>query len=113
MKILTFDSLISWPLDATLVVLGEQGEDVERIPVRTRSFSAATSPEGIEADLVYVPAAAPAPGAMIFTHRAIAGDYAGLDAAGKIVLTTDGGPDGVRRAQDRGAAGHIHIWPSD
>ncbi|GIW03987.1 MAG: peptidase M28 [Thermomicrobiales bacterium] len=112
-NILEFDSLISWPLDATLVVLGEHGEDVERIPVRTRSFSAATPPEGIEAELVYVPAAVPPPGAMIFSHRAIAGDYAGLDVAGKIVLTTDGGPDGVRRAQDRGAAGHIHIWPSD
>ncbi len=110
---LEFDSLISWPLDATLAVLDANGDEVERIPVRTRSFSAATPPEGIEAELVYVPAAAPPPGAMIFSHRAIAGDYAGLNVAGKIVLTTDGGPDGVRRAQERGAAGHIHIWPSD
>jgi hypothetical protein len=33
--------------------------------------------------------------------------------AGKVVLTADGGPDGIFRAQSRGAAGHIHIWPSD
>jgi hypothetical protein len=50
---------------------------------------------------------------MIFSHRAIAGQYEGLDVAGKIVLTMDGGPDGIRRAQEHGAAGHIHIWPSD
>ena len=37
----------------------------------------------------------------------------GLDVTGKVVVTMDGGPDGIRRAQERGAAGHIHIWPSD
>ena len=50
---------------------------------------------------------------MIFSHRAAAGDYSGLDVTGKIVITGDGGPDGIRRAQERGAVGHVHIWPSD
>jgi hypothetical protein len=50
---------------------------------------------------------------MIFSHRAVAGDYTGINARGKAVLTVDGGPDGIRRAQEQGAVAHIHIWPSD
>lgn len=112
-EILEFDSLISWPLAGKLAVLDEHRRETEQIGVRTRSFGAQTPPGGIEADLVFVPFAAPKPGEMIFSHRAVAGDYTGLDVAGRIVLTADGGPDGIRRAQERGAAGHIHIWPSD
>jgi N-acetylated-alpha-linked acidic dipeptidase len=112
-EILEFDSLISWPLEGKLTPLDAEGREVEQIPVRTRSFGAQTPPGGIEAELVFVPFAAPKQGEMIFSHRAVAGDYTGLDVAGKIVLTADGGPDGIRRAQERGAAGHIHIWPSD
>jgi N-acetylated-alpha-linked acidic dipeptidase len=108
-----FDSLISWPRDGSLEVLDEHGNVVEQVPVRTRSFGAATPPGGVEAELVYVPFEQPGAGAMIFSHRAVAGDYRGLDVAGRIVLTMDGGPDGIRRAQERGAAGHVHIWPSD
>ncbi|MEA2595425.1 MAG: N-acetylated-alpha-linked acidic dipeptidase [Thermomicrobiales bacterium] len=112
-EILELDSLISWPLEGKLAVLDADGHEVEQIPVRTRSFGAQTPAGGIEADLVFVPFAAPKQGEMIFSHRAVAGDYTGLDVVGKIVLTADGGPDGIRRAQERGAAGHVHIWPSD
>jgi hypothetical protein len=111
-EILELDSLISWPLASTLTVFNGSGESWQ-IPVRTRSFGAQTPPGGLEAELVFVPFDAPLPGEMIFAHRAGAGNYGGVDVAGKIVLTADGGPDGVRRAQERGAAGHIHIWPSD
>jgi hypothetical protein len=85
----------------------------ERFLVRTRSFGGQTPEGGIEAELVHVPFQRPEAGAMIFSHRAVEGDYSGLDVAGKIVLTMDGGPDGIRRAEERGAIGHIHIWPSD
>ncbi len=108
-----FDSLISWPREGTLAVLDDDGGVAETVAVRTRSFGAATPDGGIEAELVFVPFEKPEAGAMIFSHRAVAGDYRGLDVNGKIVLTMDGGPDGIRRAQERGAAGHIHIWPSD
>lgn len=108
-----FTSLISWPLEGTLTLLNAEGDDVENIPVRTRSFGAQTPDGGVEAELVFVPFEQPEAGAMIFSHRAVAGDYTGLDVSGKIVVTMDGGPDGIRRAQERGAAGHIHIWPSD
>lgn len=112
-RTLTFDSLISWPLAGRLALLDEDGREVEEVTVRTRSFGGQTPPGGVEAELVFVPFAAPERGAMIFSHRAVAGDYRGLDVRGKVVVTMDGGPDGIRRAEERGAIGHIHIWPSD
>jgi hypothetical protein len=112
-EILEFDSLISWPREGSLEVLDNQGKTTENIPVRTRSFGQTTPTGGLVAELVHVPFDRPEAGAMIFSHRAVTGDYSGLDVTGKIVLTMDGGPDGIRRAQERGAAGHVHIWPSD
>lgn len=112
-EILEFDSLISWPLAGRLALLDERGGEGESLEVRTRAFGAQTPEGGTVADLVYVPFQAPRRGEMIFSHRAVAGDYTGIDVKGKFVLTADGGPDGVLRAQERGAAGHIHIWPSD
>ncbi|MDQ3656838.1 MAG: M28 family peptidase [Chloroflexota bacterium] len=112
-ELLAFDSLISWPLKGRLTILGAQGEAGHQIPVRTRAFGARTGPGGFEAELVFVPFHAPKGGSSIFAHREIAADYTGLDVTGKVVITADGGPDGVFRAQERGAAGHIHIWPSD
>lgn len=112
-EILEFDSLISWPLAGRLAILNREGQETEEVPVRTRSFGIQTPQGGVDAELVFVPFEAPKPGEMIFSHRAVAGDYTGLDVTGKIVLTADGGPDGIRRAQERGAVGHIHIWPSD
>lgn len=112
-EILELDSLISWPLEGKLALLDTEGRETEQVQVRTRSFGAQTPPGGLEAALVFVPFASPKQGEMIFSHRAVAGDYTGLDVTGKIVLTADGGPDGIRRAQERGAAGHVHIWPSD
>jgi len=112
-EILEFDSLISWPLEGKLQLLDADGKVTESIPTRTRAFGKQTPEGGVTAELVFVPFAAPAKGEMIFSHRAVAGDYTGLDVTGKFVITADGGPDGIRRAQERGAAGHIHIWPSD
>lgn len=112
-EILELPSLISLPGEGRLAALDANGDESENFTVRTRSFGQQTPPGGIEAELVFVPFQAPKQGEMIFSHRAVAGDYSGLDVQGKIVLTADGGPDGVLRAQERGAAGHVHIWPSD
>lgn len=112
-EILAFDSLISWPQESALDVLDDAGNVTASLPTRTRSFGTPTPPGGLIAELVFVPFERPEAGEMIFSHRAVAGRYEGLDVAGKIVLTMDGGPDGIRRAQEHGAAGHIHIWPSD
>lgn len=107
-----FSSYISWPRDGYLRIHEEDGSTTE-IPTRTRSFGGSTSPEGVTAELVFIPFAEPEKGEMIFSHRAVAGDYSGKDVSGKIVVTADGGPDGIRRAQEQGALAHIHIWPSD
>ena len=112
-EILEFDSLISWPLAGKLEILDDRDQVDASLPTRTRSFGMQTPPGGIEAELVFVPFAAPEQGAMIFSHRGVAGDYTGVSARGKAVLTMDGGPDGIRRAQEQGAIAHIHIWPSD
>jgi N-acetylated-alpha-linked acidic dipeptidase len=112
-EILEFDSLISWPLEGKLGILDSNGNVAEAVFTRTRSFGAQTPPGGVVGELIFVPFAPMAKGDLIFSHRAKAGDYTGLDVNGKFVLTADGGPDGIRRAQERGAAGHIHIWPSD
>lgn len=111
-RIHVFSSYISWPREGRLRVSGQNGQTTE-IPTRTRSFGGSTPDEGITAGLVFIPFAEPGKGEMIFSHRAVAGDYTGKDVSGKIVLTADGGPDGIRRAQERGAIAHIHIWPSD
>ena len=112
-EILEFDSLISWPLEGKLEILDSDGNVVESVFTRTRSFGAQTPPGGLTGELVYVPFAPLGKGDLIFSHRARAGDYTDLDVEGKFVLTADGGPDGIRRAEERRAAGHIHIWPSD
>ncbi|MEZ4572776.1 MAG: hypothetical protein R2849_21155 [Thermomicrobiales bacterium] len=112
-EILSFESLISLPGPGTLELLDSSGEASDRFHVRTRSFGAQTPEGGTTAELVHVPFEQPEQGAMIFSHRAVQGDYSGLDVRGKIVLTMDGGPDGIRRAEERGALGHIHIWPSE
>jgi hypothetical protein len=109
---LSFRSLISWPREGRLIVHLEN-DGHEEIPVRTRAFGGSTTPEGLTANLALIPFAEPEKGAMIFSHRAIAGDYSGSDVAGQIVITGDGGPDGIRRAQEHGAVAHIHVWPSD
>jgi hypothetical protein len=107
-----FPSYISWPRKGSLQIHEADGS-VTEIPTRTRSFGGATSSDGIRAELVFIPFAQPAKGEMIFSHRAVAADYSGKNVSGRIVVTSDGGPDGIRRAQEHGALAHIHIWPSD
>src|SRR5215207_3533743 len=67
-EILEFDSLISWPLAGRLVVSDTDGGNAEEVTVRTRSFGAQAPAGGIEAELVFVPFAAPGAGEMIFSH---------------------------------------------
>ena len=83
-EILEFDSLISWPLEGRLAMLDDARPRLTASPtMRTRSFGAQTPPGGIEAELVFVPFAPPEQGAMIFSHRAVAGDYTGIDVAAR------------------------------
>ncbi len=106
-----FQGYLSYPGAATLEILAPTPLT---IPCRTRSFGGATPPGGLELDLTFVDVARQLEqGAMIFSHRANAAEYDGRDVRGAAVVTPDGGPDGVRRAQEAGAAAHIHLWTSD
>lgn len=108
---LTFNSYLSWPREGSLQI-HDNGE-TRGFEARTRAFGGTTPEAGVTAELVYIPFAEPPKGEMIFSHRSVAGDYSVADVSGKIVITGDGGPDGIRRAQEHGAVAHVHVWPSD
>ncbi len=104
-----FRGFVSLPGDATLEVLSPQRES---IPCRPRSFSANTPARGLEGELVFAGSLKEDRSKMIFARTGEESDYEGVDARGKIVLGTAGGPDGVKRAVERGATAYIHMWPS-
>jgi len=107
-----FDAFVSHPLEASLEIL-----EPERIsiPCRPCAFAASTPEEGMVAEVVSLVSAERADKAgMIFARQAgRSSEYDAVDVTGKIVLTTGGGPDGIRNAQEHGAVAHCHIWPSD
>ena len=110
-KLHRFDAFISHPMESELEVLEPVGMS---IPCRPRAFAASTPEEGIEAELLYLRSGIEAQkGEMIFSHRALADSYEKDSLAGKIVLTSSGGPDGLKNAQEGGALAHCQIWPSD
>jgi len=106
-----FESFVSYPLEAELQVL--EPEPLA-IPCRPRAFAASTPDDGIEAEVVYLPSEAEHHdrSKMIFAQTGANEDYQAQDVSGKIVLTTSGGPDGLKLAQDHGAVAHVHMWPS-
>ncbi|MER3399354.1 MAG: hypothetical protein C4316_12680 [Chloroflexota bacterium] len=110
-ELLEFESYISYPLEAELWVLEPE---LRQIPCRARSFSASTPPGGLEGELVFV---ASAPRDERTGHLLGRGDIAAAyrrpEIRGRVVLTTGGGPDALKNAQDAGALAQIHMWPSD
>jgi hypothetical protein len=110
-RLFEFESFVSYPIEAELEILSPVHL---RIPCRPRAFAASTPAEGIVAEVVYVPSQADHSErkTMIFAQAGRSEDYAAHDVLGKIVLTTGGGPDGLKQAQDHGAVAHCHMWPS-
>ncbi len=107
----TFNSYISYPLEAELHILAPE---TLTIPCRTRAFSASTPAEGIEGEIVFVGSGEQiGGGAMIYSRTGDEKEFQGTNIRGKIALTTSGGPDGLKRAQDHGALAQIHMWHSD
>jgi N-acetylated-alpha-linked acidic dipeptidase len=104
-----FRGFVSLPRDATLDVLAPT---TTTIPCRPRSFGANTPPGGLEGELVFAGSLEEDRSKMIFARTGEERDYQGVDAHGKIVLGTAGGPDGVKRAFEHGAIAYIHMWPS-
>jgi hypothetical protein len=108
-QVLQFSGFVSLPREASLDVLAPHPTS---LACRPRSFSANTAPGGLEGELVFAGSLEEDRSAMIFARTGEERDYQGIDARGKIVLGTAGGPDGVKRAFEHGAAAYIHMWPS-
>jgi len=104
-----FRGFVSFPREATLEVVAPEPMT---LPCRPRSFGASTPPEGLEGELVFVGSVAEDRTTMIFARTGEESEYEGIDARGKVVLGTAGGPDGVKRAMEHGAIAYLHMWPS-
>jgi len=107
-KVYEFTSLISYPVGANLRTLVPEEREFH---CKTRALSPSTLPQGIVAEVVYVPVKGGTPG--ILGDDSLSDDFKGLDVRGKLVITARSGPDGVLRAQEAGAVGLINAWPSD
>lgn len=98
-----FDAYLSDPVRGELEILSPQRFSLE---AKTRSFSA-NCPEGIEGEIVYLPAE----GSILDQTSEIKWSYDEIN--GKIVLSEGGSPQHIEKAQDLGAIGLIHMWPSE
>jgi N-acetylated-alpha-linked acidic dipeptidase len=103
-KVYEFDAYLSFPIRASLRVLGPVEKEIR---AKTRAFGACSPAEGLEGELVFVPSKIAGIG-----FQALENQYEGYDVRGKIVLSPRGGPDGVFDAMRAGAIAHIHYWPS-
>ena len=106
-EVFAFDAYLSYPIAGAVTVVAGSGLAGE-MPARTRAFSGNTPPEGVTADIVYVPG-----GHDLFrdteTHRRLEG----ASVAGKIVLSEAGSRRNMQAAQEHGAVAYVHMWPSD
>lgn len=103
----SFDAYLSYPISGDVTVIAGEGLP-PGFAAKTRAFSGNTPPDGLAAEVIYVPG-----GHDLFrdteTHRRL--DDAGI--AGKIVLSEAGSRRNMQAAQEKGAVAYIHAWPSD
>jgi len=103
-KLLTFRGYLSYPRFAKVEVGGDEPLTLQ---AKTRSFSASTSNDGVEGDVVYIPG-----GSDMFTDTKTIEMLRKTDLKDKIVLTEGGGRQNMIFAQKKGAIGYIHMWPN-
>lgn len=103
----SFDAYLSYPISGNVTVVTGKGLP-NGFAAKTRAFSGNTPPEGLTAELVYVPG-----GHDLFrdteTHRRLEG----VNVSGKIVLSEAGSRRNMQAAQERGSVAYLHAWPSD
>lgn len=106
-EVYEFAAYLSYPREGRIEVVAGAGLP-RAIAAKTRAFSGTTPPEGVTAEVVYVPG-----GVDLFrdteTHRRL---EAGA-IAGKIVLSEAGSRRNMQAAQERGAVAYVHMWPSE
>jgi hypothetical protein len=92
-EILQIENLISLPIKASATVISPENKEISCI---TQSYSASTPPEGVEAELIYLPAGSE------------------TDVAGKIVMREGlAAPGPTWDMEAKGAAGQIWISSGD
>lgn len=100
-----FQAYLSNPVAARVETLGGERREIK---AKVKSFSGATPAGGVTGEVVYVPG-----GANMFRDFETSGRLAAMSLKGKIVLSEGGGRNNMITAQKGGAAGYIHMWPSD
>lgn len=100
----TFEAYLSNPILGRVELIGSD----RPIKAKTRAFSASTGEEGVVGELVYIPG-----GSDMFRDLETKERIQALDLRGKVVLSEGGGRANMIAAQQRGAVGYIHMWPSD
>lgn len=98
-----FEAYLSNPIVGKLQIISPVRFE---FAAKTRSFSG-NYPEGVVGELVYVPAVGD-----ILDQRAQI-TWKKEDVAGKIIVSEGGSPQHIEKAEDLGAIGLIHVWPSE
>lgn len=99
-----FRAILSYPVKASVEVATENNRV---LTAKTRSYSPCTPPGGVEGEIIYIPG-----GKNMFVDTETKKLLEKADLRGKIVLTEGGGRQNMIFAQQKGAVGYIHMWPS-
>lgn len=101
-----FSAYLSYPVHGGLQVTLD-GETVD-LKAKTRAFSANTPDEGVSAELVSIQG-----GSNMFVADNAVNEISPETVGGKIVLSESGSRGTMLAAQEAGALGYVHMWPSD
>lgn len=105
-KIHEYRAYLSYPVSGGLSVQLD-GETVE-LKAKTRAFSANTPPEGLSGEIVSIKG-----GTNMFQADDAVNQISPETVGGKIVLSESGSRGSMLAAQEAGALGYVHMWPSD
>jgi N-acetylated-alpha-linked acidic dipeptidase len=105
-KVHEFKAYLSYPKHGSLTVSTATGE--ARFRAKTRSFSANTPPDGVTAEIVSIVG-----GKNMFAADNAVNEISTETVGGKIVLSESGSRGTMLAAQEAGAVGYVHMWPSD
>lgn len=101
-----YRAYLSYPVSGALSVQLD-GETVD-LKAKTRAFSANTPPEGLTGEIVSIKG-----GTNMFQADDAVNQISPETVGGKIVLSESGSRGSMLAAQEAGAIGYVHMWPSD
>lgn len=101
-----YRAYLSYPVSGALSVQLD-GETVD-LKAKTRAFSANTPPEGLTGEIVSIKG-----GTNMFQADDAVNQISPETVGGKIVLSESGSRGSMLAAQEAGALGYVHMWPSD